>query len=90
MLHRHAVVGGIQRLQDRRAIDYREDFFGKAAFLTVRPLSRASPKCTCGHCTRVTMQPLCEQGRQQRQGAGCCMVACLWTEAAGLLHSASS
>ena len=33
---RHAVVGGIQRLPDRRAIDYREDFFGKAAFLTVR------------------------------------------------------
>ena len=32
---RFAVVGGIQRLEDRRAIDYREDFFGKAAFLTV-------------------------------------------------------
>lgn len=35
-LCRFAVVGGIQRLEDRRAIDYREDFFGKAAFLTVR------------------------------------------------------
>ena len=31
------MVGGIQRLEDRRAIDYREDFFGKAAFLTVLP-----------------------------------------------------
>lgn len=37
------MVGGIQRLEDRRAIDYREDFFGKAAFLTVcLPARRAS------------------------------------------------
>ena len=40
---RFAVVGGIQRLEDRRTIDYREDFFAKAAFLTV-PTHVSSPK----------------------------------------------
>ena len=28
-------MGGIQRLEDGETIDYSEDFFGKAAFLTV-------------------------------------------------------